>query len=69
MNWCTVDTNYINYLKKFDSRIPNIEYGKNKFKPFFTPLFTKNNLTYVTQISSKKDRHVNLSHLKLLHNF
>lgn len=60
MNWCTIDKNYIDYLKKFDDRIPNVEYGKYKFKPFFKPLFTKDNLTYVTQISSKKERHLKL---------
>ena len=60
MKWCTIDNNYIKYLKKFDERIPNIEYGEYKFKPFFSPLFTKGNLTYVTQISSKKERHLKM---------
>lgn len=35
MKWCTIDTEYINYLKKFDERIPNTEYGEYKFKLFF----------------------------------
>ena len=60
MKWCTIDSDYINYLKKVDERIPNIEYGEYKFKPFFSPLFTKGNLTYVTQISSKKERHLKM---------
>ncbi len=60
MKWCTIDNDYISYLKKFDERIPNIEYGEYKFKPFFSPLFTKGNLTYVTQISSKKERHLKM---------
>lgn len=60
MNWCTIDIDYMNYLKEFDKRIPNIEYGEYKFKPFFSPLFTKGNLTYVTQISSKKERHLKM---------
>lgn len=60
MKWCTIDTEYIAFLKKVDERIPNIEYGEYKFKPFFSPLFVKGNLTYVTQISSKKERHLKM---------
>ena len=54
MIWCTIDKDYISFLKKYDSRIPNIDYGNNGYKPFFSPLFEKDGLVYVTQISSKK---------------
>lgn len=54
MIWCTISKKYIDYLKKYDSRIPNVEYGIDKYKPFFSPLFEKNGLIYVSQVSSKK---------------
>ncbi len=60
MKWCTIDSEYINYLKKVDGRVPNTEYGEYKFKPFFSPLFEKDGLVYVTQISSKKERHLKM---------
>ena len=34
MIWCTIDKDYISFLKKYDSRIPNIDYGNNGYKPF-----------------------------------
>ena len=60
MIWCTIDKDYISFLKKYDSRIPNIDYGNNGYKPFFSPLFEKDGLVYVTQISSKKPRHLKM---------
>lgn len=60
MNWCTIDVNYIEYLKTIEIRIPNIDYGEGKFKPFFKPLFIINDLVYVTQISSPKEKHKKL---------
>lgn len=60
MIWCTISKKYISFLKKYDSRIPNIDYGKNSYKPFFSPLFEKDGLVYVTQISSKKERHLKM---------
>lgn len=60
MKWCTIDKDYIDFLKKTDKRIPNIEYGKNAFKPFFSPLFERNGLVYVSQVTSPKPRHYKL---------
>ena len=60
MIWCTIDKDYISFLKKYDSRIPNIDYGNNGYKSFFSPLFEKDGLVYVTQISSKKPRHLKM---------
>lgn len=60
MIWCTINKKYIDYLKKYDSRIPDVDYGTDKYKPFFSPLFEKNGLTYVTQVSSKKERHLRI---------
>ena len=60
MIWCTIDKDYISFLKKYDGRIPNIDYGNNGYKPFFSPLFEKDGLVYVTQISSTKPRHLKM---------
>ena len=60
MIWCTINKDYISFLKNYDSRIPNIDYGNNGYKPFFSPLFEKDGLVYVTQISSKKPRHLKI---------
>jgi len=60
MIWCTINKEYISFLKNYDSRIPNIDYGNNGYKPFFSPLFEKDGLVYVTQVSSKKSRHLKM---------
>jgi len=60
MNWCSIDSVYLNDLRSTEKRIPYSEYvvdGQKRFKPFFTPLFTVLDLTYITQISSPKERH------------
>ena len=57
MKWCTIKKEYIDFMKNEEPRIPNIEYGSNSLKPFFSPLFKVGNLVYVTQVSSAKDRH------------
>jgi len=60
MIWCSIDKDYISFLKNYDSRIPNIDYGNNGYKPFFSPLFEKDGLVYVTQVFSKKPRHLKM---------
>ncbi len=57
MYWCFIESDYIEYLKTFEKRIPNIDYGSEHMKPFFAPLFEKDGLVYVTQVTSPKPRH------------
>jgi protein AbiQ len=57
MKWCTIKKGYISYLKRFEEKIPNIDYGPEKFKPFLNPLFEKDELIYVTQVSHPQRRH------------
>jgi len=62
MNWCSVDNNYLDFLRQHgDRRVPYNEYfsddGKKLLKPFFTPLFSVSDLVYITQITSPKPRH------------
>lgn len=55
--WKYIDEQYLNYLRKYESRIPHSNYGDYKMKPFFGELFSINDLVYVTQVSSPKPRH------------
>ena len=59
-SWKTIDEDYLNYLRKIEKRIPFTNYGSDKMKPFFGALFETNDLIYVTQVSSPKERHKNL---------
>ena len=57
MKWVVISEEYLSHLRSVEPHIPNSEYGKYKFKPFFGVLFERNGLYYVTQVSSVKDRH------------
>lgn len=57
MKWIYITEEYLSYLREKESRIPQSDYGKKKFKPFFGVLFEKNGLYYVTKVSSAKQRH------------
>lgn len=56
-NWLVIDESYLDYLRKYEHRIPKSNYGTSKLKPFFGKLFEKGDLVYVTQISHAKKRH------------
>lgn len=56
-NWIVVPEEYLNYLRSSESRIPNSNYGEDKYKPFFGELFSVGNLVYATQISHAQPRH------------
>lgn len=60
MKWCTIDTDFLNYLKEHEPKIPDINYGEKKLKPFFTPLFKVGELVYVSQVTSPKPRHFSI---------
>lgn len=64
IKWVYIDENYLNSLRNIESRIPYSDYGEDKFKPFFSPLFQIEGLSYVTQVSSPKDRHKYLNEQK-----
>jgi protein AbiQ len=57
MKWQLVDEKYLEYLRKFEPRIPNSHYGKEKIKPFFGTLFEIGELIYLSQVSSPKTKH------------
>lgn len=52
-----LDTNYCNYLRNFDSKVP-FNYGKKETRPFIGVLFNVNNLSYFASLSSPKEKHL-----------
>ncbi len=64
MNWCTIDNEFMNYLRAFEPRVPNTNYG-DKFKPFFRPLFTIGDLLYCGNVSHHpRPRHLKMKNSK-----
>lgn len=60
MFWITFDEKYTDYLRKYEARIPMTDYGTDRMKPFFGVLFEVDDLSYVTQVSSVKQRHLRM---------
>ena len=57
MKWVIINDSYLDYLRKNgDTRIPYSNYGTDKYKPFFGELFTIGDYSYVTQVTSYKER-------------
>ena len=63
-HWIVIPEEYLDYLRKFERRIPYSNYGEDKYKPFFGELFTIGDLVYVTQISHTQPRHNHLKNSK-----
>ena len=57
MQLVNIDKKYMDSIKKIEIRIPDYNYGKNAYKPFFGELFKLEDIAYVTQISSPKIKH------------
>lgn len=65
--WIKINDNYLQYMKEnADNRIPNQDYGENKYKPFFK-LFTIGKLSYVTQINHAQPRHNRMNEMQDFH--
>lgn len=61
LKWKIVDEKYLNYLRSsIEPRIPYSNYGVDKYKPFFGELFRIGDISYITQISSPKQRHYSM---------
>ena len=56
LKWYIADREYVNYLRKFDSKVENINYDK-KLKPYIGILITINEFDYYVPISSTKEKH------------
>ena len=60
MNWYLVDGNYIDYLKSFDNKVGNVNYG-SAIKPYIGVVFKMNGTNYYVPISSAKPKHNTMS--------
>lgn len=56
LRWYIADKEYVNYLRKFDKKVENIEYNE-KLKPYIGILININNFNYYVPISSAKEKH------------
>lgn len=68
-SWKTINSDFLDYLRKYENRIPKTDYGSNRMKPFFGALFEVGDLIYVTQISSAKPRHYKLKNSLDFHKY
>lgn len=56
LKWYIADREYINYLRKYDNKVENIDYD-TKLKPYIGILITINDFNYYVPISSAKEKH------------
>lgn len=54
-----IDTEYCNYLRQFDDKVP-YNYDKKELRPFVGVLFKVNNIKYFAPLSSPKFKHLKL---------
>ena len=59
MEWYAIDKDYVNYLKKFDELVPDIDY-KNKMKCFLGVVLTTDNIDYFAPLTSYKPKFINM---------
>lgn len=58
MHYIRIKQEYIDFMKEKESRIPNQQYGNNKYKPFYIlSSLNGDDVLYVTQLTSPKSRH------------
>lgn len=54
-----LDTEYCNYLRKFDNKVP-YNYNEKEMRPFIGVLFMVNNCKYFAPLSSPKIKHLKM---------
>ncbi|MBR1376790.1 MAG: type III toxin-antitoxin system ToxN/AbiQ family toxin [Bacilli bacterium] len=59
MNLVIIDTEYCDYLRKFDCRVPYNKENKD-FRPFVGVLFRINDIEYFAPLSSPKPKHLKM---------
>lgn len=60
LQWYIINKDYINYLKKYDSKVQNIDYY-NTSKPYIGIIFCINEFNYYVPVSSVKQKHYLMS--------
>ena len=53
-----IDSDYINYLREFDNRVP---YNKNARRPYIGIVYVYNNNNYFAPLSSPKPKHLTMN--------
>lgn len=62
LKYIKITNSYIDYLKQYEARIPNYDYGEGHYKPFFVCLeFKDADIVYASQITSVKPRHYKMN--------
>lgn len=56
LRWYIADKDYVNFLKQFDDKVENVNYGE-KLKPYIGILINIKGFDYYVPISSAKDKH------------
>ena len=59
MKWYAVKKEYIDYLKKWDKKVPNVDYG-NRMKCFIGVIFIKNDIEYFAPLTSFKEKFISM---------
>ena len=54
MRFYKVESDYLNYLRLYEPRIPYTYYGDYHYKPFLGILFKTDDLNYITHLTSYK---------------
>ena len=71
LKWYIIRKDYVDYLKKFDEKVQNIEYY-NTAKPYIGVVFSINDFKYYVPISSKKQKYnkmkENMDFIKIIDN-
>lgn len=60
MDWYAVDKDYITYLKGFDNKVGDVDYG-DLLKPYIGVVIEVNACKYYIPVSSPKDKHNRMS--------
>ena len=60
MNWYVVDKGYVEYLKEFDDKVGNVDYGDDAFKVHTGIAYTIRDNKYYIPMCSKKAKHENM---------
>ena len=58
LNIYYIDNDYIDYLRKFDSKV---FYNKNRKRPYIGVVYKYNNYTYFAPLASPKPKHIDIN--------
>ena len=59
MKWYALNKEYVNYLRNFDSKVPNVEYS-GRMKCFLGAILKNNNIDYFAPLTSYKPKFLTL---------